>query len=166
MQYNRCNYIEIKENKMATNPLQSTTGYATEMLQNWRNDAVSQAQNANESSTLTYVAAEAGFLVLGVAGAVETVFRSFIFLSVGGIWLCLPQQWANDWKADYGAPTLENALMTSFYTMGNFVALVDNFKEDEVKRDNVFHKWFDPVQAYVKPAIDQCVDNEWIRRNN
>ncbi|MBS0652907.1 MAG: hypothetical protein JSR39_05180 [Verrucomicrobia bacterium] len=148
---------------MATNPLQSLTGHATDLLQNWRNEAVSQAQAANESSTLTCVAAEAGFLLLGVAGTVESVFRSFIFLSVGGIWLCLPQQWADDWKSDYGAPTLENALMTSFYAMGNFVSLIDNFSEDEIKRDNVFHKWFDPIQSFAKPAIDHFADNEWIR---
>jgi hypothetical protein len=149
---------------MATSPLQSVTGYATDMLTNWRNEAVSQAQSANESSTLTCMASEGGYLLLGLAGAVETVFRSFLFLSVGGIWLCLPQQWAADWKADYGSATLENALMTSFYTMGNFVALFDNFSENELTRDNLFHKWFDPIDSYVKPAIDNFADNEWIRR--
>ena len=152
--------------KMATNPLQSVTGYASDMLQNWRNEAVSQAQSANESSTWASVAAEGGFLLLGVAGTVETVFRSFIFLSVAGIWLCLPQEWANDWKADYGSPTLENALMTSFYTIGNFVALIDNVNENELTRNNLFHKWYDPIQTYTQPVIDQCVDNGWIRRSD
>lgn len=152
--------------QMTINLLQSFTGYATDKLQNWRNDAVARALSANESSSLTCAAAEAGFLALGVAGVVETVFRSFILVSVGGIWLCLPQQLANHWKADYGAPSLENALTTAFYSAGNFVALIDNINENEVKQDSVFHKWFDPIESYVKPAIDKCVDYEWIRRNN
>ncbi len=133
---------------MITNSLQSVTGYATDMLTNWRNEAVNQAQSANESA-LIRLASEGGFFLLSLAGVVETVFHSFLFLSVRGIWLCLPQ-WAANWEADYGTLTLENALVTSRYTMGNFVALFDNLSEDELDKESLFHKWFDPIAPYIK----------------
>ncbi len=133
------------------------------MLRNWRNEAVRQAQSANESSTLIKIASEGGFLLLSLAGTVETVFRSFLFLSVGGIWLCLPQQWAADWKADYGAPALKNAVLTFFYTMGNFVTLFDNFNESDLKKNEICDKWAKPIAPYILPAIADLEANGWMR---
>ncbi len=146
---------------MATDPLQSVTGYATDVLRNWRNEAVRQAQSANESSTLIKIASEGGFLLLSLAGTVETVFRSFLLLSVGGIWLCLPQQWAADWKANYGAPAMENAIVTFCYTMVNVVTLFDNFNENNLSINKILDNWAKSIN--IGSALNNLNANGWMR---
>ncbi len=148
---------------MTSSPMQSITGYLTESLQAWRNETITEAVEQNASTTITRASAEAGYAGLALAGLVETVFRSFVFLCAGGIWLCLPEAQANDWKNDYGTPACENMLMTAFYTLSAFTALADNINLDTLSRRELFDKWHSPIKSAVDPVIRYFTDNEWIR---